>query len=166
MSAEQAIVILGCRVEPGGDVRGALERRVARGASLYHERSGSWVLVSGGKVWDCLSEARAMRRELMRLGVPGDAIQEEARSHSTRENARFTQLLLSERGVGRVGLVTCDFHMRRAARLFREYGLEVEEYPAPSPISNMTRARRALSEVVKAALDEYLPRGLGARYLL
>ncbi|MGE0324183.1 MAG: YdcF family protein [Polyangiaceae bacterium] len=164
MSAEPAIVILGCRVEPGGDVRGALKRRLARGARVYHEFGARWVVVSGGKRWHGVSEACAMRRELEHLGVPTALILEEDRSHSTRENAYFSQALLAQFATERVRLVTCDFHMRRAARLFRDHGLLVHEHPARSPISISMRARRALSELIKTALDRYVPRGMGARH--
>ncbi len=164
MSVEQAIVILGCRVEPGGEVRGALKRRVARGATLYHDRRLELVVVSGGKHWYGSSEAQAMRSELQRLGVPSQVILEEAESFSTRENAAFSALLLAERAVSHVHLVTCDFHMRRAASLFRERGLQVDEYPARSPISPAARAQRAMSELLKAALDRYAPWGIGSRY--
>ncbi|MCA9639568.1 MAG: YdcF family protein, partial [Myxococcales bacterium] len=120
MSAELAIVILGCRVEPGGDVRGALKRRLARGARVFREHGARWVIVSGGKRWQGISEAQAMRHELERLGVPGELILEEARSCSTRENAFFSRALLDAHAIDHIRLVTCDFHMRRAAGLFRD----------------------------------------------
>ncbi|MCA9628283.1 MAG: YdcF family protein [Myxococcales bacterium] len=163
MNVDHAIVILGCRVELGGDVRGALKRRVTRGARLFHEQGARWVVVSGGKRWHGFSEAGAMRRELERLGVPSAVIVEETRSCSTRENAVFSQRLLQERGVERVNLVTCDFHMRRAAGLFRCRGLNVQEFPARSPGRATNRARRAVSELVKTALDRYAPRAPAAR---
>jgi cyclophilin family peptidyl-prolyl cis-trans isomerase len=77
-------------------------------------------------------EADAMRTELVRAGVPADAIVRERCSLSTRENARFTAALLSRRGVRRVTVVTCDWHLPRALAAFRRAGLEAEGVPAPS----------------------------------
>jgi cyclophilin family peptidyl-prolyl cis-trans isomerase len=77
-------------------------------------------------------EADAMREELVRAGVPADAIVRERCSLSTRENARFTAALLRRRGMRRVTVVTCDWHLPRALAAFRRAGLEVEGFAAPS----------------------------------
>jgi cyclophilin family peptidyl-prolyl cis-trans isomerase len=77
-------------------------------------------------------EADAMRTELVRAGVPAETIVRERCSLSTRENARFTAALLRRRGMRRVIVVTCDWHLPRALAAFRRAGLEVEGAPAPS----------------------------------
>jgi len=73
-----------------------------------------------------------MRAELVRAGVPAEAIVRERCSLSTRENARFTAALLRRRGMRRVTVVTCDWHLPRALAAFRRAGLEVEGFAAPS----------------------------------
>jgi cyclophilin family peptidyl-prolyl cis-trans isomerase len=77
-------------------------------------------------------EADAMRAELTRAGVPADAIVRERCSLSTRENARYTAQLLRRRGIDRIVVVTCDWHLPRALAAFGRAGLEVEGFAAPS----------------------------------
>lgn len=130
-----AIVVLGCRVRLDGSERlapGALARRVEMGARTYLERDDARavVVVSGGRRWGNDVEADAMARELALRGVPAAAIVRERCSFSTRENARFTAELLARRETRRVTLVTCPWHMDRAALLFARAGLAVEPVAA------------------------------------
>ncbi len=153
------IVILGCRVISTPALCGALARRVRTAARVFEARSvdaesAPWVFVSGGKRWAGVSEAHAMFTELTHLGVPATRITLEASSMSTRENAARTAGLLHARDMREISLVTCDFHMQRASRLFQSYGLRVEEIPATTP---HTQAVRGLtlraSERLKSWLD-------------
>jgi uncharacterized SAM-binding protein YcdF (DUF218 family) len=135
VAAVRAIVVLGCRVRLDADARlapGALARRVEMGARTYlrHDDGEPVIVVSGGRRWGNDVEADMMARELVRLGVPEAAIVRERCSLSTRENARFTADLLTRRGIDGVALVTCPWHMERAASCFARIGLAVEPVPA------------------------------------
>jgi uncharacterized SAM-binding protein YcdF (DUF218 family) len=102
------------------------------GARTYLQRGDgrAVVVVSGGRRWGNEVEADAMARELALYGVPTDAIIRERCSFSTRENARFTAEVLARRGARCVTLVTCPWHMERAALLFTRAGLAVEPIAA------------------------------------
>lgn len=132
------ICVLGCGFQVGGGdlLPGALLRRVSAAARVARELAarGERVLVvaSGGRRWHGVVEADAMRAELLRAGVAPEAVVRERCSLSTRENARFTAALLRRRGVERVTVVTCDWHLPRAIAAFRRTGLDVEGSPAPS----------------------------------
>ena len=130
-----AIVVLGCRVQLDGAQRlapGALARRVEMAAGTYLQRGDARavVVVSGGRRWGDDVEADVMARELTLRGVPAAAIVRERCSFSTRENARFSAEILARRGARRVALVTCPWHMKRAALLFSRAGLAVEPVAA------------------------------------
>jgi uncharacterized SAM-binding protein YcdF (DUF218 family) len=56
------------------------------------------------------------------LGVASEALIVEDRSTTTAENAKFTALLLRERGVRSVWVVSQPFHLRRGRRLLRQQG--------------------------------------------
>ncbi|HEY1691315.1 MAG TPA: YdcF family protein [Polyangiaceae bacterium] len=140
-----AIVVLGCRVmlDEEGRLAGALGRRVRAAARAYEERAGegTLVLVCGGRHWGGTVEADAMARELGRLGVPESAIVRERCSLSTRENARYAAATLARRGIERVAIVTCAWHLARAVALFRARGLHVEGVhagAAPAPWTRRT----------------------------
>ncbi len=137
-----ALVVLGQRGTGGGagDAEslapaesGALARRVAAAAREWkraHEADPtderpSVVIASGGRSWAGEVEADVMADALTARGVPRDAIVRERASLDTRDNARFTAAACARRGIGRVVLVTCGFHLARATAHFEREGLEV-----------------------------------------
>jgi uncharacterized SAM-binding protein YcdF (DUF218 family) len=127
------LVILGCRVGPRGQVRGALARRVERGARTALELGVPRILVTGGRAWRGVREADAMRRALIERGIDPTAIVSERRSLSTWQNARFSAPLLRALDAHQIGVVTCDWHMPRALRCFAAVGVDAAPVPAPSP---------------------------------
>ncbi len=146
MSSDLAITVLGCKhTGPRGGARpAAFLRRVASAARLYRALAAEgrvWVVASGGRAWRGVVEADAMAEELVLRGVPRERIVRERCSHSTSENARFAASALARRGVTRVHLVTCDWHMERAARHFQAEGLDVIQSAAKSPAPLGPRAR-------------------------
>lgn len=110
-----AIVVLGCRVNPGGIPSAALERRARHAARLYHQGKAALVIVTGGVGDHGPSEASVAARILEHDGVPREAILVEDASTSTWENARYAR----ERfGAGRVLVVTDAFHTMRSEKIF------------------------------------------------
>ena len=86
-------------------VLGSHDTRVAdRGAELYLQGYAPLLIFSGGLgnftqgVWD-EPEADKFAKIAIALGVPEEAILVENKSTNTGENIRFTQKLLSERGL-------------------------------------------------------------------
>jgi uncharacterized SAM-binding protein YcdF (DUF218 family) len=67
---------------------------------------------------------------LVAYGVPREAIVAEWQSASTRENGIATAKLLQGMP-GKKVLLTSDFHMYRAIRVFRKLGIEAAPMPAP-----------------------------------
>ncbi len=148
-----AIVVLGCRVDPWGAPSHALERRAEHAARLFHEGRGRHVIVTGGVGDFGPSEAEVAARVLVRAGVPRDVIMLEDASTSTFENAAFAR----ERfGLGSVLVVTDAFHTVRAARVFAQHYDRVAVTGSDSPFA---RSRRVglLREV--AALGIYAALG-------
>lgn len=127
-----ALVVLGCRVS-GGELLHASQRRVERAATAYAELGAELVIASGGKAWDGHRECEVFARGLIARGVPAARVLRETESLTTRGNALGTARLLRELRGGRLGIVTCDWHMPRALGLFRRLGLSVFPVPATSP---------------------------------
>ena len=67
---------------------------------------------------------------LVAYGVPREAIVAEWQSTSTRENGIETARLIQGMPGKRV-LLTSDFHIYRAVRVFRKLGIDVTPMPAP-----------------------------------
>jgi len=142
----EAIVVLGGGMTPAAppylmdpQLTEAADR-VWHAARLYHRGIAKKIIVSGGSFAaysgaPVSSEAEAMRRFLIDLGVPSDAIVSEAHSLNTMQNIRNVRQIV---GDARVALVTSGYHMARALMLARASDLNVGAFPtdwrAPSPI--------------------------------
>jgi uncharacterized SAM-binding protein YcdF (DUF218 family) len=77
----------------------------------------------------------AMREFLVGQGVPGERIELENRSGSTRENVEYLAPLLRREldavSGTRLVLVTSDYHVYRSVALFRKAGFAFHAFPAP-----------------------------------
>ncbi len=148
-----ALVVLGCRVQDGQLPAAAL-RRVERAARAFREQGADVVIASGGKLWQGEMEADVFARGLVERGVPRERLLSERESLTTRGNARGVRRLLRERAVTRFGLVTCDWHMPRALRIFRRVGLDPIAIPAASPARSLhAGSARWLRERASLAVD-------------
>jgi uncharacterized SAM-binding protein YcdF (DUF218 family) len=136
------VVVLGCRLFPGGRPSERLRRRVRLGVGLYREGVAPLIVMSGGGTGP-VGEAAVMRDLAQEAGVPETALLLEPESRNTFENAANTARLLHEAGKSRVVLVSDRAHLPRAARLFRRAGLDVVGV-AGVPASSMRRAMGAV----------------------
>lgn len=147
------LVVLGCRVQ-GGQLSQAALRRVERAARAYREDGSALVVASGGKAWQGSRECEVFAEGLVARGVPAEHVLQERESLTTRGNARGVAELLRDKAPRRVGIVTCDWHMPRALRLFRRVGFDPVPVPATSPTRSLhVTAARSLRERVSLALD-------------
>jgi len=115
-------------------------------------------VLSGGRRWEGEREADVMASWLMARGIPEQALVLEGESLTTGQNARKVATLLSARGWRTVGLVTSDFHMFRAARLFRRQGMAVVPFSAPSNVGFFSEKRLLLRELCALVLGRFEPR--------
>lgn len=120
-----AIIVLGAQVLASGRPSPSLRRRLEHGVAVWRETGAAMLVPSGGLGEAPISEAEAMRRMAVALGVPDDRIVLEDRSTSTLEHAVELARLADRLGWGRLLLVTDRYHLPRALFLFRRLGLEV-----------------------------------------
>jgi uncharacterized SAM-binding protein YcdF (DUF218 family) len=119
LAPADAIVVLGAPLR-NDRLTPILAERVDAAAALWRAGGAPIVIATGGVTSGKRAEADAIAEALRARGV-GDVIVERD-SKTTADNARLTAQLLPPRSV--VWLVTQPFHGRRAARLFRDAGLE------------------------------------------
>lgn len=139
-----AIVVLGSGRRPhapdygGPDLSPLGHERLRYGAWLAR-RTGLPLAYSGGvghaaAVGEGPTEADAARQALAYDGGPPLRWAED-RSRDTNENAAFSVALLQAQGIGRIVLVTHDFHQPRALAAFRRAiarsGRPMDLVPAP-----------------------------------
>lgn len=139
--------------------------RVWHAARIYQAGKAPRVIISGGRLpWlgERTPESEAMRRFLIDLGVPEEALLLEDQSRNTHENAVYTAKLLQELDLDKVLLVTSALHMPRALATFRSAGIDA--FPAPTDFEVIPQPPHplrwlpdagALSESTRA-LKEYL----------
>ncbi len=128
-----SLVLLGCRVTGPNTLSPPATRRAWRALRAFHTGQVARILACGGKSWRGVREADALCAFLAENGVPEAALERELWSRCTRQNAHYAANLWLPRGLFRVGVVTCDWHMPRALACFRGAGFEAEPLPAPSP---------------------------------
>jgi uncharacterized SAM-binding protein YcdF (DUF218 family) len=126
-----AIVVLGCTVLPGGVPSAALGRRVWLGAEAFRHGAADWIVASGGRAWHGEIEAMCIRRALVAAGVPEPAVALEPCSLSTLDNAQCCARLLALRGARSALLATSPWHLPRALRDFRSFGIRAVAPPEP-----------------------------------
>ncbi|TAK90354.1 MAG: YdcF family protein [Burkholderiaceae bacterium] len=134
LASAQAIVILGGGMTPNAPEYGGATvgyrtlERVRYGARLARELKLP-VLVTGGAPQKHEAEADVMAATLKDdYGIAPRWVENE--SLDTRQNARYSHVLLRKAGIHRIVLVTHAAHMRRAVNEFEATGLEV--IPAPT----------------------------------
>lgn len=137
----QAVVVLGNRppLNEAGEVAPETAARVAEGVRLFRAGRGHRLMLVGGPAPHGGTESEVMAERAARLGVPRAAMLLESRSRDTIENARNAVGLLCQ-GKPRpcrpkVTLVTSDYHVARAARLFRCAGARVDPVGVALPFS-------------------------------
>ena len=130
------LIVLGADGQPDGLVGQYSYWRCIYAVRAWREGHFQRIVVSGGPIPDSsYTIAGTMRDFLVSSGVPQDVIIIEDRSHSTRENALFTQHLVAG-WPGKKVLLTSDQHMFRALRVFRKIGFEVTPRPIPDTLKD------------------------------
>ena len=171
-----ALVVLGGSIAPAAppytmepELTDASDR-IWLAARMFRAGAAPKIIVSGGSFIEqqggpATTEAEAMRRFLLDLGVPNDVIVSEGKALNTIENIRNVRDLVKG---GRVAIITSAFHIPRAAILAKRAGLNFAifgvdwsvpdeatvwwEYWMPS-VGALGEASMAIKELVAINLD-------------
>lgn len=136
-----ALVVLGGGTSSGANRRTQVNDagdRIVLAAQLYHAGKARRIVCTGRRIGTLfpnrLDPAEESALLLESLNVPATAIDRSGGANTAEE---LRELAESGRLSGRVGLLTSAWHMRRALRLARAEGLQLEPVPAdfdgPSP---------------------------------
>jgi uncharacterized SAM-binding protein YcdF (DUF218 family) len=132
------LIVLGGSALEDGIIGQSSYWRSVYALRAYRKTPFPKIIVSGGGRFH---PADLMRDFLVASSVPADHITVEDHSLSTRENAVYTKQLVAGNNQGLV-LLTSDFHMFRALRVFRKAGLNV----APRPFPDIAKRSSSLTE--------------------
>jgi vancomycin permeability regulator SanA len=126
------VLILGAGVLPDREPTQVLESRLETGLELFREGKGSWFLVSGDNRAANYNEPKAMRRWLLKRGVPPRLVISDFAGRRTYDSLKRAQAVF---GIGKVIIVTSDFHLARALFLARRLGLDAYGVPASTEVT-------------------------------
>jgi uncharacterized SAM-binding protein YcdF (DUF218 family) len=142
-----AIVVLGA-AQYNGRPSPVLASRLDHAFELYQRGLAPFVVVTGGKQpADLFTEADTEARYLTERGVPAAAILREESGRNSWDSLDGVAVLLRERGLRRVLLVSDPFHSLRIRGMAGEFDLVAFVSPTrTSPIRGMAAFRRMLKE--------------------
>ena len=129
----QVVVVLGGGAR-GGQLQPVGQARVAAGVASLGP--GQTLHLTGGLAGGG-SEAALMAAEAKQLGVEPHRITQEHESRTTQQNALFSQPIIGERAIV---IVSDNFHLARAAMLFRGHGYTVTALRGTTYRRGMRRA--------------------------
>jgi len=109
--------------------------RLVEGIRLHREIPKSKLILSGGRVFDPVSEANVMAQVAVAIGVKKEDLVLEGDSKDTEDQARFIYGMLKQE---HFILVTSASHMPRSMILFKKLGM----HPIPAPTEYQVKRRR------------------------
>jgi SanA protein len=129
--------------------------RIQAAAQLYRLGKIKHIIVSGANPDATYNEPRAMRRELIKDGVPPAAIVMDFAGFRTFDSVARAQAVF---GLDRLTIITQRYHAYRAVFIAKKLHLKVVAYAAPSEeIGSLSRTMlREVFARFKAVLDIYV----------
>jgi len=133
------LVVLGGSVSDDGTMEWSSYLRAHYAGQSFRSGGFKELVIAGGPAGPSnVPVSLAMGDFLKCQGVPPAVIHLETFSHSTRENALYTRSILKALP-GRKVLLTSDYHMFRARRVFAELGVQLFYQPIPDVIKRSGR---------------------------
>lgn len=128
------------------------EHRLDAAADLYRAGKVKFLLASGDSVRPSYDETTAMKRGLVKRGVPAEAVYRDPAGVRTLDSVLRARDLY---GLRRMVIVSQDFHVRRAVWLARQHGVEAYGLDAKgvSPFDALDSWARQFPSALKAVLD-------------
>ena len=151
-------LVLGAGVYGDGEPTEVLEGRLQTALSLHREGRSPWFLVSGDNRRADYNEPQAMRRWLVKQGIPRTRIVEDYGGRRTYDSLRRAAVVF---GIRRCVIVTSDFHLPRALYLAQAAGLDAVGVPSSTQefkgLKRLTFWTREYIARHRAVLDTWFP---------
>ena len=120
------VLVLGAGIYSDGEPTAVLEERLRTALDLYQDGKVTWFLVSGDNRAASYNEPQAMRRWLLKHGVPPDRVIADYAGRRTYDSLKRARVVFGQQ---RLVVVTSDFHMARAIYLGSSLDLDVYGVP-------------------------------------
>lgn len=107
--------------------------RFIEATNLYHQGIIKKIIITGGNgvlANDQPAESLFVSEQLLKNGIPKEAIILESNSRNTYENALFTKRIVDSLKInGKLVLITSAEHMPRSEKVFKKIGFDIQPYP-------------------------------------
>ena len=123
------VLVLGAGVLPDREPTQVLQGRLQTALALYQAGRVRWFLVSGDNRSPYYNEPQAMRKWLLKQGVPANRIVADFAGRRTYDSLRRARVIF---GLRRIVIVTSDFHLPRAIFIAQHLGLDAWGVAAPT----------------------------------
>ena len=121
-----------------GQLSDASLARLVEGIRIHRKLPKSKLILSGGSVFNTITEAKIMADVAVALGMNAKDLVLESESKDTKDQARLIHKII---GDSRFILVTSASHMPRSMALFQKKGM----YPIPAPIGYKVKKRQKIT---------------------
>jgi uncharacterized SAM-binding protein YcdF (DUF218 family) len=135
----EIVVVLGYELTSGpngAELADEAKNRVKTGLEVFDDTDTQYLVFTGGKGNPSIEipESVLMKKYALEHGAREADILLETDSVNTRQNGRYVKWLVDQcfdRPVGKIHLVTSDYHMSRATKIFEScfnQGIEVQQH--------------------------------------
>lgn len=130
---QSTVIILGCSVI-GDNPSVMLRSRINAAYDYMTENPDSVAVLSGGQgAGESITEAQCMFNVLTEMGIEKSRLYLEDKSRNTAENIIFSKKIIEENNLSKdVAVATSDYHLKRAAMICKENGLNPSRICAQS----------------------------------
>jgi uncharacterized SAM-binding protein YcdF (DUF218 family) len=116
--------------------------RINHAVDLQRDGTVKFLLFTGGAVIDAdQSESRVARSHAMAAGVPAAVILTESRSRTTAQNLIEAKRVMEDRGLRTAVIVSDPLHLKRAAAMAKDIGIDAVTSPTPTTRYRSFRAK-------------------------
>ena len=141
----QAILILGAKVDPSGEMSPALLGRMEEGLALYQLGKGQKILISGDGENRQRNEIAAMKNWLLEQNVPEEDILSDNHGLNTYASLYRAKHVYQ---LNDLLVVTQDYHLGRALYLGQQLGLSCQGVGTPNSVLQAQLPQNLLREAL------------------
>lgn len=124
LEKSDCVIVLGCSVY-GETPSPFLKSRTEEAFRLYKEGYAKYIIASGGMgPGEKISEAEAIKRCLIDLGMDEKYIIKEDKSTSTMENLNNSKEIMKDKGFNSAIVVSNKYHLKRASLMTKKTGID------------------------------------------
>jgi uncharacterized SAM-binding protein YcdF (DUF218 family) len=143
-----AIIVLGNPADSDGNPSPIQLAHVTEAVHEYERGVAPRLILTGGAVGNRFVEARVMAQSAHAQGIPESAIFVEPDARNTIQNACYSVRIMNAHGWHSAEVVSSDFHLARAALIFKSLPIQWRTHAAP-PLAPDSAANNFTSATVE-----------------